>query len=334
MPSLPPRLQPSESPTATPTSLHPAPLPLERAPLSPKGASLLKYQYDVVLGCPRSGTTFLMEVLNALPDVECVTGTILPVSIPQIVNAADLSPTLYDALAVGFERALDDYMASGRFQSRAAALQKWVNAPSGVKGLYDAVRRRRSLSRLIYKEPFLSFAPEFVYYALPDANIIHIYRDGRDCANSLIRTYDVLSDDNLTHLMGAEMRLGRKVGEVYVPWWVEQGREEEFLAATPFGRAIWMWAYMVRRCDHFFSLPAVKDSGRVLLLRYEDLVQSPDTFGEQILDHLGLESTRAFRRRLQTAHTGSIGKHERRRTPELEEAERIAGPELARYGYL
>jgi len=334
MQSQPPRPQPSESPTATSASSRPAPLKLERTPLSPKGQSLLKYQYDIVLGCPRSGTTFLMEILNTLPDVECLTGTLLPVSIPQIVNAADLSPTLYDALAVGFERALDDYMASGRFRSRAAALQKWVNAPSGVKGLYDAVRRRRSLNRLIYKEPFLSFAPEFVYYALPNANIIHIYRDGRDCANSLVRTYDVLSDDNLTHLMGAEMRLGRKVGPSYVPWWVEDGREEEFLAATPFGRAIWMWAYMVRRCDHFFSLPDVKASGRVMLLRYEDLVQSPDEYGEQILAHLGLPSSKGFRRRLQTAHTGSIGKHEGRRTPELDEAERIAGPELARYGYL
>jgi len=334
MTAPPPRPPSAESSTAPADALRPPALKLERTPLSPKGRSLLKYQYDVVLGCPRSGTTFLMEVLNTLPDVECVTGTILPVSIPQIVNAAELSPALYDALAVGFERALDDYMASGRFHSRAAALQKWANAPSGAKGLYDAVRNRRSLNRLIYKEPFLSFAPEFVYYALPKANIIHIYRDGRDCANSLIRTYDVLSDENLTHLMGAEMRLGRKVGEVYVPWWVEQGREEEFLAATPFGRAMWMWAYMVRRCDQFFSLPEVKDSGRVMLLRYEDLVQSPDEYGEKILDHLGLPTTRAFRRKLQTAHTGSIGKHERRGSSEIEEAERFAGPELARYGYL
>jgi hypothetical protein len=307
---------------------------LERAPLSSKGASLVKYRYDIVLGCPRSGTTFLADVLNAIPTVECITGTILPVSIPQIVNAPDLSPALYDALAVGFERALDDYMESGRFQSRAAALQKWINAPTGLKGLYNALMGRRHLDRIIYKEPFLSFAPEFVYYALPDAKIIHIYRDGRDCANSLIRTYDVLSDENLTHLMGAEMRLGRAVGEMYIPWWVEEGREQEFLDATPFGRAIWMWAYMVRRCDQFFSLPEVQDSGRVMLLRYEDFMQAPDVYGEKILDHLELESTKAFHRHLRTAHTGSIGKHERRRTPELEEAERIAGPELARYGYL
>lgn len=273
-----------------------------------------------------------MEVLTTLPKIECVTGTILPVSIPHIANA-DLSPEIYDALAVGFERALDDYMESGRVNSRAAALQKWFNAPTGLRGLFKALRGQRRVNRLVYKEPFLSFAPEFVYYALPDANIIHIFRDGRDCANSLIRTYDVLSDENLTHLKGSEMRLGRKVDDRYVPWWVQEGREDEFLAASPYGRAVWMWAYMVRRCHEFFSRPEVESSGRVMLIRYEDFVREPEEQGKNILDHLGLTPTKGFWRRLQQAHTDSIGKHERRAKHEIEEAERIAKDELELYGY-
>lgn len=306
---------------------------LERQPRSAKGEALLEYQYDVVLGCPRSGTTFLMKVLETLPDLECMTGTLLPVSIPQIAQA-DLSPELYDALAVAFERALDDYMESGRFNSRAAALQKWFNAPTGLSGLFEALQGRRRLNRLVYKEPFLTFAPEFVFYALPGSNTIHIYRDGRDCANSLVQTYDVLSDENLTHLMGSEMRMGRKVDDRYVPWWVEDGREEEFLAASPFGRAIWMWAYMVRRCHTFFTRPEVQASDRVLWLRYEDFVRQPEAYGQKVLDHLDLEPTKSFWRRLQRAHTSSIGKHTRRSAAELEEAERIAGAELELYGYL
>ncbi len=304
----------------------------EHGPSSP-GRALSKHRYDVVLGCPRSGTTFLMETLAGLPDVECMTGTLLPVSIPQVVNAESLPLALYDALTVAFERSLDDYMSSGRFHSRAAALQKWVNAPTGLSGLLDAVRGRRSQQRLIYKEPFLAFAPDFVCDALPEAKIIHIYRDGRDCANSLVRTYNVLTDDSLTHLLGAEMRLGRKVDDRYVPWWVEAGREDEFLAASPYGRAIWMWAYMTRRCHTVFSSPEVAASGRVLQLRYEDFVQAPDVHGRRILEHLDLEPSRSFLRRLGTAHAGSIGKHERRSDAEIEEAERIAGAELALYGY-
>ena len=60
--------------------------------------------------------------------------------------------------------------------------------------------------------------------ALPDAPIVHIVRDGRDCANSLVESYDVLSDEKLTHLKGSEMRLGRPYDERFVPWWVEEGR--------------------------------------------------------------------------------------------------------------
>lgn len=305
----------------------------DQTSLSAAGRALIKHRCDVVLGCPRSGTTFLMETLTALPDVECMTGTLLPVSIPQIVNAETLSPALYDALAVAFERSLDDYMSSGRFHSRAAALQKWVNAPTGLSGLLDAVRGRRSQERLIYKEPFLAFAPDFVCDALPEAKIIHIYRDGRDCANSLVRTYNVLSDDNLTHLLGAEMRLGRKVDDRYVPWWVEAGREDEFLAASPYGRAIWMWAYMARRCHAVFSSPEMVASGQVLQLRYEDFVQAPEAHGKRILDHLDLKPSRGFLKRVSQAHAGSIGKHERRSDAEIAEAERIAGDELALYGY-
>lgn len=322
----------SQSPSVSHGSTTPSFSPQES--LSAKGESLRRHQYDIVLGCPRSGTTFLMRVLNALPDIECVTGTILPVSIPQIANA-DLSPAVSDALAVGFERALDDYMESGRFHSRAAALQKWVNAPTGFSSLMQALRGgRRPLSRLVYKEPFLSFAPELAYHALPDARIIHLVRDGRDSANSLRRSYDVLTDENLTHLLGAEMRLGRKVDHRYVPWWVAPERDQEFLAASPYVRSVWMWSYMVRRCHDFFSSPEVKESGRVLHLRYEDLMRQPEEYGTAVLDHLGLDATRGFLRRVRRAHTHSIGRHSSRPSGEVEAGTRIARDELALYGYL
>jgi hypothetical protein len=275
-----------------------------------------------------------MEALTAVPDIECVTGTILPVSIPHIANA-DVSPELYDALAVGFERALDDYMESGRFHSRGAGFQKWMNAPNGLSGLWDILQGgQRSLCRIVYKEPFLSFAPEFVYYALPDAKIIHLVRDGRDCANSLRRSYDVLTDENLTHLMGAEMRLGHKVDHRYVPWWVETGREQEFLDASPYVRAVWMWAYMVRRCHDFFSRPEVQEGGRVLHVRYEDLMRSPTREGQRVINHLDLTSTSGFLRRIRRAHTRSIGNYERRPSAEVTAGTHIAHDELSLYDYL
>ena len=208
----------------------------------------------IVLGCPRSGTTYLMSVLNATSQFECLTGTLLPVAIPHVVNQG-LKPEVYDALAVGFERAIDAYLHSGRYHSRAAALHNWTKTPSNLRGLLHVLRGRRPLpDRFVYKEPFLSFAPGFVLDALPDARIIHIVRDGRDCANSLVRTYDVLTDEKLQHLRGSEMRLGRKVDDRYVPWWMDEGHDAAFLESSPYVRAIWMWKAMVRRCyERFFA---------------------------------------------------------------------------------
>lgn len=289
--------------------------------------------YSVVLGCPRSGTTFLIRALTGIPDAECVIGTLLPVAVPHVVRQ-DLPADIYDALAVGFERSLDAYLNSGRFNSRAAAIQKWFNAPTGLRGLLDALRGRRAVRQLIYKEPFLAFAPEFVNVALPMSRIIHIYRDGRDVANSLVRSYGVLTDENLTHLRSSEMRLGRRYDHRYVPWWVEDGLDDLFIHSTPFVRAVWMWKQMVRRCHDLFAESDVEESGRLLQVAYEDLMRDPLGFAGPILQHVHAEPTRRFYRRIKEAHPHSIGTYRSRDPHEIRAAEAVAGEELALLGYL
>ena len=289
-------------------------------------------RYTVVLGAPRSGTSLLMGVLDAMPDTECVQGNLLPPSIPQIA-AHDLPHPIRDALVSAFSMAIQDHLSSGVYWSRSAAIRKWVAAQDGVREVARTLRGERSAERFIYKEPFFSFAPWYPYEALPEARLVYLVRDGRDVADSLVRTYDVLTDEKLAALSTNEAPLGRQYDDRYVPWWVEDGTEQDFLSATPFVRAIWMWREMVRRCQAFFSQAEVSSSGRVFVVRYEELVREPLVTGTAVAEHIGGPLTRRMTKRLLTAHDRSIGIHRQRDAGQVRAAERVAGSELASLGY-
>ncbi len=289
-------------------------------------------QRAVVFGAPRSGTTFLMAVLNGLPAAECVSGNLLPVGIAHLA-AQELPDEVRDALERSFRVGLADYLTTSLYHARAAALRKWWTASRGASTLRAAIDGRRVERMLIYKEPFLAFAPQLAYAALPQARLLYIFRDGRDVADSLVRTYGVLSDERLADLESDEVALGRKVGERYVPWWVREGEEDAFLGASPFLRAVWMWREMVRRCDTFFRREDVTASGRVLHIRYEDLIAKPLEEGQRIAEHLGEPVSPMMRRRLANAHPRSVGIHARLDESEIAAAEELAGEELQGLGY-
>ena len=285
----------------------------------------------IIFGAPRSGTTYLTQALETLRGTEGKTGQLLPVITFHLLNQ-DLPARQREAIRGSLRRSIDIYL-SGEYNRRFRALEDWVRAPSQVQQLYHVVRRgeRPRPDWFVYKEPFLSLTPEFPLDALPDANIIYIYRDGRDVANSLVESYNVLTDQELTHLRSTEMRLGRPYDERYVPWWVAEGRDDEFIESSPYVRASWMWAYMVRRCHQYFQ--DLEASGQVLQVQYEAFMQDPHSVGKQILEHLDRSDTRAFHRHLDRARTSSIGKHEKRPDTELNAAVEVAGEALKILGY-
>lgn len=202
-----------------------------------------------------------------------------------------------------------------------------------AKELARGLRRDLPVTTLVYKEPFLAFCPDFAARALEGARLVVIHRDGRDVADSLVRTYDVLTDDKLHRLDTNEAPIGRRVGDRFVPWWVEVGEDQEFLAATPYLRSVWLWRSMVRRCLDATGAGPATDREPLVVVRYEDLVRRPLDEGRRLLDVLGLRENRRVRQRLERASPRSIGIHRDRDPGEIRAATELARVELSALGY-
>lgn len=288
--------------------------------------------HAIVFGAPRSGTTFVMGVLDAIPAVESVSGNLFPIAIAHLA-AQPLPAESREAIERGLRGALRDYADSAVYRSRAGALRKWWVAGGRPGRLSAAARGERGERLLAYKEPFFSLAPDLAFDALPESRLVYLVRDGRDVADSMVRKYDTLSDQKLADLENNEAPLGRRHGERFVPWWVAAGEEDAFAAADQYVRAIWLWREMNARCQALLERADVQASGRVLTVRYEELMADPVGQGRRLADHLGVDLGKPAQRRLEAAHQRSLGIHRRRDAASVRLAEQLAAGQLSRLGY-
>lgn len=238
-----------------------------------------------VFGSPRSGTTFVAGAVGAVPGLVDL-GEVHPLkaAIPEL---ARLDP---DAAAARIRRIL------------------------GLTRRLGLVGGRRAVEQT----PETAFVLPAVARAFPQADLVHVVRDGRDVACSL------LERGWLSRGRGGADDAGGPYGP-HARFWVEPGREPDFAAASDARRAAWAWRRYVA---------SVRDSGVPHHeVRYEALVGDPDATSDRLARQLALPA-RPLRGRLAEVHAGSVGRHRRDLTREqLAEVEDEAGPLLAALGY-
>ena len=239
-----------------------------------------------MVGSPRSGTTFLATSLGAQPGLVDL-GEVKPLkaAIPELAN-------------------LSEQEASARFRRTL-----------------DLVRRLGLVGHLrgVEQTPETSFVLGAALRAYPAARAVHIVRDGRDVACSLLeRGWFAASregSDDAGLAYGAHAR-----------FWVEPDRAEEFRTASEARRAAWAWRRYVS------AARAVQE--RILEIRYEELVSEPATVAKQVSEYLDLEPeplARSFSR----AFDRSVGRWKKDLTPDqVRDVEDEAGDVLRELGYL
>jgi hypothetical protein len=235
-----------------------------------------------VVGSPRSGTSFLGQTLGRQPGV---------------VDLDEVQPL--KAGIPGFAGLPEEEQAR-RFR-RTLETVRTLGLVAHLRG--------------VEQTPETSFVLPAALRAYPQARAVHMLRDGRDVACSLLERGWLSAArpgaDDAHQPYGAHPR-----------FWVEPERRQEFAEASDARRCAWAWRRYVS------ALRAQADE-RVLEVRYESL---PDS-AEPIAAHLGLDAG-PLAAALTAAHTESVGRWRRDLTDEqLADVEAEAGPLLRELGY-
>lgn len=238
-----------------------------------------------VVGSPRSGTTFTGRALGSLPG---------------FVDLDEVQP--WKAAIPGLLGQPEDVVA--RRLRHILQRVRTLGLAGGLRG--------------VEQTPETSFVLASALRAYPDALAVHVVRDGRDVATSLLER-GWLSAER-TGADDARLPFGP-----HARFWVEPGREREFSEVSDATRAAWAWRRYVTAAS------AVPE--RTAVVRYEQLVSDPAATAATVAERLGADPelvTAVFAE----AHDTSAGRWRRDLTPEqLADVEREAGEALTGLGY-
>jgi hypothetical protein len=238
-----------------------------------------------VVGSPRSGTTFVAGAIGSVTGFVDL-GEVAPVkaAVPEL---ADLDPR------------------------EAAQRLRHILAVARRVGLVGAVRA-------VEQTPEMAFLVRVIPLAYPEAKIVHMIRDGRDVACSLLEKPWLRREQ--TRVDDAGVPYGS-----YARFWVEPDRRQAFETASDARRAAWVWRSYLTAAQ---AAPGAHE------VRYEELAADPSRTGASLAEYLGAPSS-PLTEALSRVHDSSVGRFRTDLSAEqLRDVEAEAGDLLRDLDYL
>jgi hypothetical protein len=214
---------------------------------------MLGRQFNYIIGSPRSGTTWLQMMLGAHPSV-CTT---VELTLFCLYTADWIHSWEREARVVargGPETGLRHLWTEDEFYE---FLREFVERVYG-----RLVEARPDATHVVDKQPSYSGYTGAIDRLVPGARFIHIVRDGRDVAASMLAAH---------RDMGMTIETVQKAAQV--------------------------WSRSVRQ-----ARTAARFDGRYLEIRYEDLRAEPEAVFAKVLDFCGLEADAETTARIVAAH--------------------------------
>ncbi|MFG1851379.1 sulfotransferase family protein [Actinomadura geliboluensis] len=190
----------------------------------------------IVLGCPRSGTTLLQQMLHSHP------GIAFPSETRFVHVAYERRHEFGDLEQEANRRALAEWITGGadtKFPvldlDAARVVEEIVHGPptlgSALAAVFRAYARRHGKPRWGDKRPSYFRRVPMLQRMFPDAQFVHLVRDGRDAVSSLMRMPWFKGDLYAAALTWREaVDTGRRLGERLGPDTFYEFRYEDLVA--------------------------------------------------------------------------------------------------------
>ncbi len=268
-----------------------------------------------IVGCHRSGTTALQDLLAHHPDIVCFNNSTaflphsgcLTYTLGRVLGLDDVEQERFLKDGVGYAydspsegiRIWDLYIAD----RDTHYLDESHDDPEMEQYLKTMIRKHLryfNKSRFLSKNPDHSVRMRYIHKLFPDARFVHIVRDGRAVAASLIRakqsSIEFFGPDHPHVQHGTMVANWREIKRIW----------EEDNAAVGAGM-LWRAVLEVLIQD-VQQIPA----DQFLQIHYEDMVASPRSHIDQILEFCQLRQDQEVEQALKT----DIEKMEARRGSE------------------
>lgn len=288
-----------------------------------------------IIGCPRSGTTVISEIISSHPDAAWFSNysewfPLLPWFnlMRRIIDIPIFGPLLQGRKGVSLPL---------RFLPRPSEAWSVWEYCCGKKILYEPLTNvdptpteRHRLRKMVKQTLFfqggkqlvtkMTGPPRIKYLRkiFPDAAFIHIIRDGRAVVHSLLN-----------------VNFWKKGGGYEKPWWggFPKKYEEQWLATekSPIALAALQWRYIIELTE----VERNEVGSDFLEIKYEDFLENPTRVVGKMLDFCRLSSHKRVWLFLQRTPLRDTRLKWRRAFTEQEQhlLQQLIGDILKRYGY-
>ena len=155
------------------------------------------------MGAARSGTTLLQYMLRSHPDISLPTAEshfFIPFyhkrkqfgDLGKLENVQHLLTEIYQTRQVFFDSDVHGIKFNASALAQTFHQQKLTTLPEIIDGIFQLNAEAEGKKRWGDKTPYYILHLDTILEMFPDAQIIHLIRDGRDCALSMLeRKWDL-----------------------------------------------------------------------------------------------------------------------------------------------